>query len=293
MRRFLDAAGAAATASVSTAVSRQILGMATPGGRAKWTRINHRGKPVSLLAGPAALLGLLSGGQVNQRFGDRAAFTLAVTSAGCAGLADDLLEAEGYVINLRDTRPEQVARTKGLRGHLQALRQGRVTTGTLKIVGIGVGAGLAAACLPWQGKSAGAKVRQKFADAALIAGCANLVNLLDLRPGRALKASTLLSAPLLVTRAAPMAASVIATAATQLEADLDEQDMLGDAGANALGAGVGVALTRGLRPSVRNLVLVAVVGLNLASEKISFSQVIADNPVLRHLDEWGRQGDSK
>jgi hypothetical protein len=31
-----------------------------------------------------------------------------------------------------------------------------------------------------------------------------------------------------------------------------------------------------------------VVGLNLASEKVSFTEVIAANPTLRAVDEWGR-----
>ena len=55
--------------------------------------------------------------------------------------------------------------------------------------------------------------------------------------------------------------------------DLREELMLGDAGSNVLGAiaGLGVVLTCGL--AVRVVVLLVVVGLNLASERVSFSRV--------------------
>src|SRR5699024_8712013 len=84
--------------------------------------------------------------------------------------------------------------SKGLRGHLGALRRGRLTTGALKAAGIPLLALAGAAASP--APRGGAMV---LADAALTAGCANLANLLDLRPGRALKvilpAAALLAAP--------------------------------------------------------------------------------------------------
>jgi hypothetical protein len=63
--------------------------------------------------------------------------------------------------------------------------------------------------------------------------------------------------------------------------------MLGDCGANALGAGVGRATTRLSRP-FRVLLLGGLVLLNLASEKISFTAVIASHPRVDALDRWGR-----
>src|SRR5699024_8971506 len=74
-----------------------------------------------------------------------------------------------------------------------------------------------------------------------------------------------------------------------LPADLRERGMLGDAGANVLGAAVGAAATRRLSAPSRLTVLASVVALTLASERISFSAVIERTPALRALDRLGRR----
>ncbi len=65
--------------------------------------------------------------------------------------------------------------------------------------------------------------------------------------------------------------------------------MLGDAGANALGALLGVAAVAGLRRPSRLVVLGTVAALTAASEKVSFTKVIAGNPALHRLDMLGRR----
>ena len=64
--------------------------------------------------------------------------------------------------------------------------------------------------------------------------------------------------------------------------------MLGDAGANVLGAVLGLGVVITCSPGVRTVVLVLVAALNLASEWVSFSRVIAAVPPLRAADRWGR-----
>lgn len=278
---------AALAARAGTTVVRGLLDDEPPGGARLWERTNHRGEPVSLLGGPAVAAGVLVGGLVGApSVRDGAALAVATTSATAFGLVDDLTEdREGAV-------------RKGLRGHLGALARGEVTTGGLKVLGIGAGALLAAALsrphdpLPaGRGAAAAARLADVAVDGALIAATANLVNLLDLRPGRALKAAALAAAPSGVVggRGGGAAAAVLGAAAAELPDDLAERDMLGDSGANAVGAVLGTAAVQGCPRPVRLVLLAGVVGLTIASEKVSFTQVIARTPVLRELDALGRR----
>ena len=117
------------------------------------------------------------------------------------------------------------------------------------------------------------------------------MNLFDLRPGRAIKVSLLASAALAV-RGAEARAAVAApagAAAALLPEDLGERAMLGDSGANALGAMLGVATASSLPRPARLAVLAVVAGLTAASEKVSFTKVIARTPPLHWLDMLGRR----
>ncbi|MGK2348634.1 hypothetical protein [Actinomyces sp. W5033] len=272
-------------------------------------RTNFHGRAVSLRGGVGVALGtvvacaqagcLLHDGP---RSSGSLAAAVASTAAALAGLADDL-DAGAH---------DGATPAKGLRGHLAALRRGRVTTGALKIVVIGAGAAgagglLAAGRRPGplaQGLVTAGRtsvpgavplVADALTSAVVIASWANVHNLLDLRPGRALKAACLLCAPL---AAAPgpgtaasraLAAGALATSVAALPEDLREDTMLGDTGSNALGALVGTAMAahpaRGLRVAAACLGTALV----LASEKVSFSSVIARTPVLNALDALGRR----
>ena len=83
-------------------------------------------------------------------------------------------------------------------------------------------------------------------------------------------------------------ALVLGAGAGLLVPDLRERCMLGDAGANVLGAAVGVGVVLACSSGVRLAVLVVVVALNVASEFVSFSSVIRATPPLRWLDDLGR-----
>ncbi len=128
------------------------------------------------------------------------------------------------------------------------------------------------------------RLADRLMDTALIAGTANFLNLCDLRPGRAAKVTLVLAAGLVGVGAAP----VLGAAAGCLPSDLREKSMLGDCGANALGAAVGTVAAAWLPRPAKLAALLAVVGLNLASERVSFTAVIDRTPTLRWLDHLGR-----
>ncbi|MFI5496541.1 hypothetical protein [Actinoplanes sp. NPDC051859] len=252
-------------------------------------RTNFHGRTVSLAGGPALAAGATLGAAVGA---PSAAAALAVLTAGATG------GAVGFYDDVVGSRPEQKS-TKGFRGHLGALREGRVTSGLVKIAGVGA-AGLCAAALlardpgvrAHQARQQAGAVRRAadvLLGAGVIAGTANLLNLLDLRPGRASKAAMIIGTPMVVGRGGALTAGTLGASAALLPADLDEEIMLGDSGANALGALLGVALAAKTGPTGRALALVVLAGLTAASEKVSFTKVIQDTPGLRELDALGRR----
>lgn len=281
--RARSALVAAVAAAGAGRLAARALHRRPPGGGQRWTRTNHRGEPISLLEGPAyvggAVVGVALAPGVPGRL--RAAAVLAGTAAGALGAYDDL--AEGGV-------------RKGLKGHLGALARGEVTTGAVKVLGLAA-AGLAASAVVRgadpddDGSPALARAVDVLVGGAVVAGSANLLNLLDLRPGRALKA-VLLATPFAAGSALPVAAAAAGSGLAALPDDLGERTMLGDTGANAAGAVLGVAAlaatgSRGRR--TRAGLLAALTALTVASEKVSFTRVIESTPGLRELDALGRR----
>src|SRR5215211_6344027 len=152
----------AAMTAAATAVAAGLLRRWPPGGANRWRRTNHRGEPVTLLEGPAVVLGatagLLAAPGVPGRV--RAGGAVAVLAAGALGGYDDLAGDGGR---------------KGLAGHLGALAHGELTTGAVKLLGLAV-TGVASAALsgtperPATGTpehSAGASTATRAVDALL------------------------------------------------------------------------------------------------------------------------------
>lgn len=196
----------------------------------------------------------------------------ALVMFGFLGLVDDLLGD---------------AHDRGLRGHLAAALRGRVTTGFVKL------GGGAAVALVLAGAVNGERPGRVLVDGALIALAANMGNLLDRAPGRTLKWSLIGYVPLALvagTAAPGVALAVVAGAALGLlPGDLREAHMLGDTGANAVGAALGAATVLVAGPGARQIIVVALVALTLLSEVVSFSRIIGAVPPLRSLDRWGRR----
>lgn len=260
--------GPAVAAAVAAALGA-LTGSLTPAEPNRWWRPNYAGRTVTLLGGPAAvagaLVGLLADGGPR-----RGVVAVALAGAAAVGGYDDLYGS---------------AQARGFSGHLRALRHGRLTSGAVKVAGVGISALAAAALLGRSSEGVSRRLLDVVVDVGLIAGTANLVNLLDLRPGRAAKVVVLLGLPIVAAGAGP----VVGAALGSLPSDLAELTMWGDCGANALGAGLGAVAASALPRSARLAALLLVAAGNLASERFSFTVVIARRPWLRALDEWGRR----
>ncbi len=190
---------------------------------------------------------------------------------GLLGLVDDLLgdsSAQGFL------------------GHLGSLARGRLTTGALKVIG---GAAIALVLAASPGFITGKRL---VSDALLIALSANLANLLDRAPGRTIKCALVAYVPFAFVagtgEVAMAVAPVIGAALGILGDDLRERIMLGDTGANVLGAVLGLGVVLDVGRGARNGILVVMVVLNVAAELVSFSSVIDRVAPLRVLDRLGR-----
>ena len=267
-------------AAVTARAAYAALSQRPPGGREIWARTNHRGEPVTLLEGPAAAGAAAAAALIAPGLPARSRAALALAGVGAAafGALDDL-KGSG------DRR--------GFRGHLGALAHGEVTSGAVKIAGIGA-TGLTAGVLIGGRRADGSAIGTVVdivINTGLIAGGANLLNLFDLRPGRAIKVA-LAAGAALGAGPAPgrlAAAAPVGAALAVLPEDLGERAMLGDCGANALGGMLGAAAATALPRTARVAVLAGIIGLTAASEVVSFTRVIERTPPLRWLDMLGRR----
>jgi UDP-N-acetylmuramyl pentapeptide phosphotransferase/UDP-N-acetylglucosamine-1-phosphate transferase len=170
------------------------------------------------------------------------------------------------------------AEHKGLRGHLRALRSGQVTTGLLKAAG---GAALAL-LLAWRVRPGA----EALLGAAVIALCANLLNLLDLRPLRALKFFWLAGLPLAAFTAA-LLAQLLGLSLPYARLEARRQVMLGDTGSNCLGGVLGVCAVLTLPVWGLAFLLAALLAFHAWAEKHSLSAWIDARPWARRLDRLG------
>ncbi len=187
------------------------------------------------------------------------------------GLLDDLAAAVG---------------DRGFQDHMRALASGRLTTGALKLVGGG------ALSIVVVAHVRDGNIAMLVIDGAVVALSANLTNLLDLAPGRTTKVSMVWAAVLAVVSGFDPVlwpiAIVMGAAAALLVPDLRERMMLGDTGANVLGAVLGFGTVVTAPWGVRLGVLIGLVGLTVVGDVVGFSKIIRSTPLLRYLDHVGR-----
>jgi UDP-GlcNAc:undecaprenyl-phosphate/decaprenyl-phosphate GlcNAc-1-phosphate transferase len=244
------------------------------------TRQNYRGAslpcPFGVLVGAAAALALIPLSLWAQYF-DAANVPVVglplVAGVAFLGLLDDAIAGA----------------SRGWRGHGAATLRGDFSTGALKAAGtLGLALFFALGL-----STAEDRPGEDFVLIALVVTLAtNLFNLLDLRPGRAVKAFVLVGAGLVLGEGSLDLAETlgiwigpILVAGTF---DLRERAMLGDSGSNVIGAVAGAWLalaldTTGLAVAVAILALVTAYG-----EFRSINALVERTPGLRHLDSLGR-----
>ena len=249
--------------------------------RAPLRRRNHRGLELANAGGITIIMGILAGlglvavvraltGTTSDRLLGAAAWGLrggvAVLGFGLLGLWDDLSE-QGH----------------GWRTHLGAVARGEVTGGAVKLAG-GVALALVVVA-PTE-----STLWWTIGDAALVAMSANAFNLFDAKPGRAGKVFLIAALPMAIVGGptAPMLAAGIGGVVAFLPFDLRERAMLGDAGANAIGALIGVGIVAVGSDLARIVALGALLVLHVLAERPGLSVAIARVPPLRTFDQAGR-----
>jgi UDP-GlcNAc:undecaprenyl-phosphate GlcNAc-1-phosphate transferase len=241
-------------------------------------KANYRGRevvfPFGLLSVVTALVALIPlvilrklevAGVLDPKGLDIVVYVLGVAFLG---LADDTLGGE----------------PRGWRGHALALKQGRLSTGVLKAAG---SLGLALYVTFHPSLSTGRWLLQT----AVLVLATNAFNLLDLRPGRAIKVFVLLGAGLTVGVASFSAlwtlGLFVGPALVAGIYDLRERAMLGDTGANLLGALAGLWIVLTLSDLGQGIALVLLVAITVYGELRSISTLVQKVPLLRRLDSWG------
>jgi UDP-GlcNAc:undecaprenyl-phosphate GlcNAc-1-phosphate transferase len=228
----------------------------------------------SLIAlGPAAIADHASDGDVWPAIGAPVGIVgmaLSVLGVAVLGLIDDLIGAGDE---------------RGWRGHARATAAGGFSPGLLKAAG---GAGLALFVLAGSALDTG----DYLLAAAVLVLATNFFNLLDLRPGRSLKAFALLGAALMIGSMDldPLWALglFVGPLLVLMPFDLRERGMLGDTGSNVAGAVAGLWLILTL-DTTGQLIALAVIGTaTIYGEFRSISRLIDRTPGLRHLDSLGR-----
>ena len=263
-------------------------GLADMFDRPTFRRTNYRGHELATAAGLVVSLAMFATtaavvtlGAIGPDAPGPAQRALTLTTLAAAGFA--LLGLLDDVALDRDS--------SGFGGHLRALASGRLSAGSLKLL-----AGPAVAIVAVQPLSEGSLGRLLL-DAAVVALAANTANLFDRAPGRVTKVSLLVTVALVtaawVTAGVPYELlGVLVSVAAALGVvvpELRERLMLGDTGANAIGAALGLGVVLSTSVPTRIGVLVGLVALNLLSEAVSFSSVIERVGPLRRLDRLGRR----
>lgn len=197
-------------------------------------------------------------------------FILGLISISFLGFIDDML-------GQRDTL--------GFRGHFGALFKGRLTTGGLKALGGGLIAFFVSLFIStgWG---------NIIINTLIVALFTNMLNLLDLRPGRAVKGFIIFLAAIVAVAVGKvdwlLVAPLVGAVLWYVRLDLKAMVMMGDAGSNVLGFALGYYCL-GLPLYPRLGVLGFLVAMHIYTEKYSLTKTIEQVYLLRVVDKMGRR----
>ncbi|BCS81234.1 hypothetical protein [Anaerocellum diazotrophicum] len=179
-------------------------------------------------------------------------------------------------------------KSKGFKGHIiRFIKNGEFSTGLLKMISIPSVIFISSMILHKE-------VAQAVFDAIFGSLCVNLFNLFDIRPGRCIKVLWIFVVLLSFFIHLDSTAILFLTLTIPFFiGDLRELYMLGDAGSNVIGYLFFLFLTNSYSETYNSvliwMVFIAVFGLNILSEHISFSRIIEKNTFLNFIDMLGRK----
>lgn len=196
-------------------------------------------------------------------------FLFGLVSMFFAGILDD-------IIGNRDV--------SGLKGHFKSLLNGKLTTGGFKaLFGGFIGLVISIAISK--------NIYDIVINTLIIALSTNLMNLLDLRPGRAIKGYLLISIVLLFTLGEytrNLLLLILPNVVAYFNQDLKAKAMMGDTGSNVLGISIGILFVMGYPLKVRLIWLAFVIFIHILTEKYSLTKIIENNKFLNFIDKLGR-----
>ena len=186
-----------------------------------------------------------------------------------AGILDD-------IIGNRDV--------SGLKGHFKSLLNGKLTTGGFKaLFGGFIGLVISIAISK--------NIYDIVINTLIIALSTNLMNLLDLRPGRAIKGYLVISIVLLFTLGEytrNLLLLIFPNVIAYFNQDLKAKAMMGDTGSNVLGISIGILFVMGYSLKVRLIWLAFLIFIHILTEKYSLTKIIESNKFLNFIDKLGR-----
>lgn len=239
-------------------------------------RQNYRGKMIPVGMGivfiPPLLLNtivLLFSNVAPERLIKILVVALGIISMSFVGIIDD-------AIGNRDVT--------GLKGHFLNLFKGELTTGAFKAL-IGGIVGLLISV------TISKDISSIILGMLVIALSTNFMNLLDLRPGRAIKVylfAIILCLFFCSVFERELMMLIVPAVIAYFYYDIKAMAMMGDAGSNVLGISLGIFIVISFNMYVQIFVLILLILVHLVAEKYSITKIIRNNKILNYIDEFGR-----